>query len=187
MDDLVLITAFGVGGATCIGAVIGFFFKHITHKFSDIVLSFAAGVMLSAAVFGLIIPSLEYGGKYGIIITVLGIFAGALMLSLIDKLVPHLHKMAESADEEAHKKTNIDKDSEVLDGKNKMNGNYIEGVDGIKGNSKYKCKKLRNIDMNVKDEEKKITAPSASTTVEKSSNNIKNIFGDLINMKEEEM
>lgn len=107
--DLVLITAFGVGGATCIGAVIGFFFKHITHKFSDIVLSFAAGVMLSAAVFGLIIPSLEYGGKYGIIITVLGIFAGALMLSLIDKLVPHLHKMAESADEEAHKKTNIDK------------------------------------------------------------------------------
>jgi serine/threonine protein kinase len=84
-------------------------------------------------------------------------------------------------------KTNIDKDSEVLDGKNRVNGNYIEGVDGIKGNNKYKCKKLRNIDMNVKDEEKKITAPSASTTVEKSSNNIKNIFGDLINMKEEEM
>jgi ZIP family zinc transporter len=107
--ELVLITAVGVGGATVIGAVLGFLFKNVTHKFSDIVLSFAAGVMLAAAVFGLILPSVEYGGKYGIITTVLGIFAGALLLNFIDKLVPHLHKMAESAGEEAHKKTNIDK------------------------------------------------------------------------------
>ena len=92
--EMVLLTAVGVGGATAIGAVIGFVFKKISHKFSDIVLSFAAGVMLAAAVLGLIIPSLEYGGKFGIIITVAGIFAGALCLNLIDKLVPHLHKMA---------------------------------------------------------------------------------------------
>lgn len=91
---MVLLTAAGVGGATAIGAVIGFIFKKISHKFSDIVLSFAAGVMLAAAVLGLIIPSLEYGGKFGIIITVAGIFAGALCLNLIDKLVPHLHKLA---------------------------------------------------------------------------------------------
>ena len=107
--ELVLITALGVGGATVIGAVIGFLFKNVTHKFSDIVLSFAAGVMLAAAVFGLILPSVEYGGKYGIIITVIGIFAGALLLNFIDKLVPHLHKMAEDAGEESHRKTNIDK------------------------------------------------------------------------------
>ena len=107
--ELVIITALGVGGATVIGAVIGFLFKNITHKFSDIVLSFAAGVMLAAAVFGLVLPSLEYGGKYGIITTVLGIFAGAILLNLIDKLVPHLHKMADNAGEEAHKRTNIDK------------------------------------------------------------------------------
>ena len=99
--ELVLITAAGVGGATVIGAVIGFIFKKVSHKFSDIVLAFAAGVMLAAAVIGLIIPSLEYGGKYSIIITVAGIFAGALALSLIDKLVPHLHKLA-GADGEAH-------------------------------------------------------------------------------------
>ena len=92
--DLVLLTALGVGGATIIGAVIGFLFKNISHRFSDIVLSFAAGVMLAAAVLGLILPSLEYGGKYGLIATVLGIFAGAFCLNLIDKLVPHLHKMA---------------------------------------------------------------------------------------------
>ena len=107
--ELVLITALGVGGATVIGAIIGFIFKNITHKFSDIVLSFAAGVMLSAAVFGLVLPSVEYGGKYGILITVAGIFVGALALNLIDKLVPHLHKMADSIDEEAHRKTDINK------------------------------------------------------------------------------
>ena len=63
--ELVLLTALGVGGATVFGALIGFLFKNISHKFSDIVLSFAAGVMLSAAVIGLILPSLEYGEKYG--------------------------------------------------------------------------------------------------------------------------
>ena len=64
---LVLLTALGVGGATIIGALFGFIFKKISHKFSDIVLSFAAGVMLAAAVLGLVLPSIEYGGKYGII------------------------------------------------------------------------------------------------------------------------
>ncbi len=90
---LVLLTALGVGGATVLGALIGFFFKKTSPRFSDIVISFAAGVMLSAAVLGLIIPSLEYGGKYGILITVAGIFAGALCLNLIDKVVPHLHRL----------------------------------------------------------------------------------------------
>ena len=92
--ELVLLTALGVGGATVIGALIGFVFKNISHKFSDIVLSFAAGVMLSAAVIGLILPSVEYGGSLGILITVAGVFAGALALNVIDKLVPHLHKLA---------------------------------------------------------------------------------------------
>ncbi|MBO5065468.1 MAG: ZIP family metal transporter [Clostridia bacterium] len=99
---IVLLTALGVGGATMIGSVIGFIFKKISHKFSDIVLSFAAGVMLAAAVLGLIIPSVEYGGKYGVIITVIGIFCGAACLNLIDKLVPHLHRLV-GVDREEHK------------------------------------------------------------------------------------
>ena len=106
--QLVLLTALSVGGATVIGAVIGFLFNGISHKFSDVVLSFAAGVMLAAAVLGLIIPSLDYGGKYGLLITVTGIFAGAICLNLIDKLVPHLHKLA-GADIESHKNTNLSK------------------------------------------------------------------------------
>ena len=106
--ELVLITALGVGGATVIGAIIGFIFKNISHKFSDIVLAFAAGVMLAAAVLGLIFPSLEYGGKYGIVITVAGILTGAFFLNLIDKLVPHLHKMVGS-DAESHNNADLDK------------------------------------------------------------------------------
>ncbi len=105
---MVLITALGVGGATIIGSIIGFIFKKMSHKFSDIVLSFAAGVMLAAAVLGLVMPSLEYGGKYGIIVTVAGIFSGALCLNLIDKLVPHLHKIMGGA-EESHNNANLSK------------------------------------------------------------------------------
>ena len=106
--NLVLLTALGVGGATVIGALVGFLFKNITHRFSDIVLSFAAGVMLAAAVLGLVLPSLEYGGKYGLLITIAGIFAGALCLNVIDKIVPHLHKMA-GTDIESHHDTNLSK------------------------------------------------------------------------------
>ncbi|MGM9646792.1 MAG: ZIP family metal transporter [Eubacteriales bacterium] len=98
---LVLLTALGVGGATVIGSVIGFLFKKISHRFSDIVLSFAAGVMLAAAVLGLILPSVEYGGKWGILISIAGIFVGALCLNLVDKLVPHLHKLM-GPDQETH-------------------------------------------------------------------------------------
>ena len=99
--QLVLLTALGVGGATVIGALLGFVFKKTSHKFNDIVLSFAAGVMLAAAVFGLVLESLEYGGKYSIIVTVIGVFCGAVCVNLIDKIVPHLHKLT-GADQEQH-------------------------------------------------------------------------------------
>ena len=105
---LVLLTALGVGGATVIGALIGFIFKNLSHKFSDIILSFAAGVMLAAAVLGLVLPSVEYGGKYGLVFAVTGIFTGAVCLSFIDKIIPHLHKMA-GVDIEDHKSTNLNK------------------------------------------------------------------------------
>ena len=106
--QMVLLTALGVGGATVIGALTGFLFRRISHKFSDIVLSFAAGVMLSAAILGLILPSLEYGGRWNLVITVAGIFAGALCLNLIDKAVPHLHKLV-GPDIEPHNNTNLSK------------------------------------------------------------------------------
>ena len=111
--DMVLLTALGVGGATAAGALLGFVFKGLTHKFSDIVLSFAAGVMLAAAVFGLIEPSFSYGkDAYGtaiaLLVTVVGIFVGAICLNLTDKLVPHLHRLAGS-EIESHENKNLGK------------------------------------------------------------------------------
>lgn len=106
--QLVLLTALGVGGATVIGALIGFICKKLSHKFADIVLSFAAGVMLAAAILGLILPSLEYGGKFGLLTTVTGIFSGALCLNVIDKIVPHLHKLI-GPDIEPHRGSNLSK------------------------------------------------------------------------------
>ncbi|MBQ8308878.1 MAG: ZIP family metal transporter [Clostridia bacterium] len=106
--EIVLLTALGVGGATVIGAAIGFLCKNISHKFSDIVLSFAAGVMLAAAVLGLILPSVEYGGEWGLLITVVGIFVGAMCLNLVDKAVPHLHKLM-GGDTEEHHNANLSK------------------------------------------------------------------------------
>ena len=106
--EIVLLTSLGVGGATVVGAVAGLLFKRISHRFSDIVLSFAAGIMLAAAILGLVLPSLEYGGKYGLAVTVAGIFAGALCLNLIDRLVPHLHRLI-GTDTESHSNADLNK------------------------------------------------------------------------------
>ena len=111
--DMVILTALGVGGATVVGAAIGFIFKKISHRFSDIVLAFAAGVMLAAAVLGLIMPSLEHGADFGtplsLVMTVAGVFAGALCLNLIDKLVPHLHKVMGTDTEDHQNNAKISK------------------------------------------------------------------------------
>lgn len=110
--EIVLLTALGVGGATVIGALLGFTFQGISRKFSDIVLAFAAGVMLAAAVLGLILPAVEYGGRLGLPVTVAGIFCGALCLNLIDRLTPHLHTLV-GRDIEDHE-TNADLNKVLL-------------------------------------------------------------------------
>ncbi len=104
---VVWLTALGVGGATVIGSLIGFIFKKISHKFSDVVLSFAAGIMLAAAVLGLILPSVEYGGEWGLLVTTAGMFVGAAFLTVIDKVVPHIHKLVASENETSDQSENL--------------------------------------------------------------------------------
>ncbi len=102
----VLLTALGVGGATVIGAVFGLLFRKPSHKMQDVILAFASGVMLAAAVVGLILPSLEYGdGAIGFGVSLAGIFCGALCLNVIDRVVPHLHKLT-GIDKEVHPQKN---------------------------------------------------------------------------------
>lgn len=108
--QLVIITALGVGAATVIGALIGFLVKNIPHRYHDAILGFAAGIMLAASVLGLVIPSIEFGGNHGIWITAIGILTGALFLSVVDKLTPHLHNLT-GIEKESHtgSSQNIDK------------------------------------------------------------------------------
>ena len=96
--QLAMITALGVGGSTIIGVVIGFLFQKVPHKFNDAILGFAAGIMLSAAVLGLIVPSLEEGNIW---VTAIGILAGAVFLNFADKVTPHLHHIT-GVDQETH-------------------------------------------------------------------------------------
>lgn len=96
--QLAMLTAFGVGGATIMGVLIGFIFQKVPHKFNDAILGFAGGIMLAAAVLGLIIPSMEEGNVW---ITVGGIFTGAIFLNLADKLTPHLHHIT-GIEQETH-------------------------------------------------------------------------------------
>lgn len=103
---MVLITALGVGGATIIGALIGFIFKKVSHEFNDIILSFAAGIMLAAAMLGLILPSVDYGNIW---VTVIGIFCGSLCLSIIDRFTPHMHKLVGSDIENHPNSANLSK------------------------------------------------------------------------------
>ena len=74
----VFVAAGVIAVATLIGTLIGYLFKNITQKQNDAVIGFAAGVMLSAAVFGLIEPSLAFGGRFGVFVTVAGVFLGAV-------------------------------------------------------------------------------------------------------------
>lgn len=110
--QMILLTAIGVGGATIIGAMIGFFFHNVSHRINDIILSFAAGIMLAAAVIGLILPSVELVGKSGLWLPIIGIFVGAIFLNAMDKATPHLHKLT-GVDIETHE-NNRNLDSALL-------------------------------------------------------------------------
>lgn len=97
---LVILTALGVGGATVIGSIMGFVLHRIPHKWNDAVLGFAAGIMLAAAVIGLVLPAVEMSGKEEIWMPVIGIMAGAVFLNAMDRLTPHLHHLSGVGEEE---------------------------------------------------------------------------------------
>lgn len=95
---LVILTAFGVGGATIFGVLLGFVFDKIPHKFNDVVLGYAAGIMLGAAILGLILPSLDADNVW---VTLAGILTGSIFLNFADKMTPHLHYLT-GMDQETH-------------------------------------------------------------------------------------
>jgi len=105
----VLIAAIGVGGSTILGACIGFLFKGIPHKWNDAISGLAAGIMLSAAILGLIEPAAAELDTIGLWQVPVGIFLGAICLSLLDRFTPHLHALTGSDREKHPHNKNMDK------------------------------------------------------------------------------
>jgi ZIP family zinc transporter len=91
---IVWIAAFGVGGATIAGGIIGLLMKRIPEVFNDAIMGFSAGVMLAAALFGLMVPALESTPRVNVWGCGLGILAGAVFLKLADIFTPILHSFA---------------------------------------------------------------------------------------------
>jgi ZIP family zinc transporter len=74
------------GLATGAGALPVLFTRRISDRLLDIMLGFAAGVMLAATSFSLLVPSIDLGGPW---IAVVGLLLGAVVLHLIDRFIPH--------------------------------------------------------------------------------------------------
>lgn len=89
---------FGVGFiflmTTAGSALIYFFKKGISKKLNTIFLGFAAGIMIAASIWSLLIPSIEQSqnlGSLAFLPASFGFLLGGLFLFGIDKLVPHFH------------------------------------------------------------------------------------------------
>ena len=80
---------------TTLGAATVFLMKNeINKKVEKILLGFASGVMIAAAMWSLIIPSIEMAeeqGKVAWIPAAIGFLLGIVFLLILDHLIPHLH------------------------------------------------------------------------------------------------
>lgn len=82
------LASLAAGAATGVGALPVLFTKHASERLMDAMLGFAAGVMLAATAFSLLMPAIEIAGVW---VTVLGLMIGTVFLVLMDRLIPHLH------------------------------------------------------------------------------------------------
>ena len=79
------------GLSTGLGALLIFFVRRVSEAFLDASLGFAAGVMLAAISFSLLVPALQHGGIWQ---TSAGMIMGALFLVYAERFIPHLHEVA---------------------------------------------------------------------------------------------
>ena len=89
-----LIATTGTWFLTAVGAGMVFFFREVSRRALDAMLGFAAGVMIAASVWSLLIPAIEMAEESGIagwIPALVGFLAGGGVTWIIDRLLPHLH------------------------------------------------------------------------------------------------
>lgn len=82
-------------GITALGAAMVFFFKEINRKVLDVMLGFAAGVMIAASYWSLLAPAIEMaeymGGPPPWVPAAIGFLLGGIFLRVADRIIPHLH------------------------------------------------------------------------------------------------
>lgn len=81
-------------GMTALGAALVFFTRKVNFKVLDMMLGFAAGVMIAASFWSLLVPSIDMASHQGMIEwlpATVGFLAGGLFLRLCDQYMPHLH------------------------------------------------------------------------------------------------
>ncbi len=76
------------GLATGAGALPVLFTRKVSDRLLDVMLGFSAGIMLAATFFSLLVPAIDLGGVW---VVVLGIILGAVVLHLADRFIPHFH------------------------------------------------------------------------------------------------
>lgn len=105
MDMALLLTvSLAMGLSTVLGCAAGVLIRKIPHRYNDVILAVAAGIMLAAAILGLLLPAIQSELPMAIPMTVAGVFAGAALISILDRITPHLHRLAGLDFEEHHNK-----------------------------------------------------------------------------------
>ena len=91
-----LIATLGTWFVTALGAALVLFTKRVSQKYLDASLGMAAGVMIAASFWSLLAPAIEmsvqnYGETLKWIPPLVGFLLGAIVLRIIDRILPHLH------------------------------------------------------------------------------------------------
>lgn len=89
-----LIAAFFTWGMTALGAALVFVHREPSQKMLDVMLGFAAGVMIAASYWSLLAPAIEMAGEMGVtpwLPAAVGFLLGGVALRLLDMVIPHLH------------------------------------------------------------------------------------------------
>lgn len=81
-------------GLTALGAALVFFTRTVNQKVLDAMMGFAAGVMIAASFWSLLVPSIDMAAHQGVIEwmpAVIGFLSGGIFLRICDQYMPHLH------------------------------------------------------------------------------------------------
>ncbi len=86
---------------TSLGALCALFVRNkIPNNIERILTGFAAGVMVSASIWSLLLPAIDQAkeslGRFAVLPACVGFWIGVLFLLLLDHLIPHLHRDSES-------------------------------------------------------------------------------------------